>query len=313
MQSIYLAGGCFWGMQKFIDQFAGVTETQTGYANGPTENPSYREVCSDSGHAETVRVVFDETVISLRDILDYYFMVIDPLSVNRQGGDSGIQYRTGVYYTDPSMRPVIEEVFRRVETELGSPLAVELAPLENFYPAEEYHQKYLDKNPSGYCHIPKKYFSLGKAPEFDFTSESEADLRSRIGDMAFEVTKRGATEPPCSGKYDDFFEEGIYVDVISGQALFSSLDKFDSGCGWPAFSKPVSENALMERSDRSFGMVRTEVRSSRSNAHLGHVFSDGPAETGGLRYCINSAALRLIPVSDLEREGYGEFLKLFEC
>lgn len=299
-------------MQKFIDQFDGVTETQTGYANGPTKDPTYREVCSDSGHAETVKVVYDEDVISLREILDYYFMVIDPLSVNRQGADSGIQYRTGVYYTDESMRPEIEEVFLWVEKQAGSPLAVELKPLENFYPAEEYHQKYLDKNPSGYCHIPKKYFSLQKKPAVDFRTESEADLRTRIGDMAFEVTRRSATEPPYSGEYDSFFEPGIYVDVISGQVLFTSLDKFDSGCGWPAFSAPVSEGALLERTDRSHGMVRTEVRSSVSNAHLGHVFNDGPGERGGLRYCINSAALKFIPVSDLEKEGYGEYVKLFE-
>ena len=311
MQTVYLAGGCFWGMQKFIDQFDRVISTETGYANGPSENPSYKEVCDDSGHAETVKVVYDENIISLKQILDYYFMVIDPLSVNRQGGDSGIQYRTGVYYTDESMRPGIEEVFSRVETELGSPLAVELSALQNFYPAEEYHQKYLDKNPGGYCHIPKKFFSLQKKPPFDFRAESEGELRERIGDLAFQVTKRGATEAPFSGEYDGLFEDGIYVDVISGQVLFTSIDKFDSGCGWPAFSRPASDSALMERDDRSFGMVRTEVRSSLSNAHLGHVFDDGPAESGGLRYCINSAALRFIPAADLEKEGYAEYSTLF--
>ena len=165
MKTIYLAGGCFWGVQKFIDQFDGVKETETGYANGPTENPTYREVCADSGHAETVRIVYDETVLPLKKLLGFYFMVIDPLSVNRQGHDSGVQYRTGIYYTDEAQLPEIREVFDRQQAKAGAPLAVELKPLENFWPAEEYHQKYLDKNPGGYCHIPQKMLQLGGAGE----------------------------------------------------------------------------------------------------------------------------------------------------
>ncbi len=161
MKTIYLAGGCFWGMQKFIDQFEGVAETETGYANGPTENPGYRDVCSDSGHAETVRVVYDDSVLSTEKLLNYYFTVIDPLSVNRQGHDTGIQYRTGIYYSDASLLPAIRAVYDAEEIKYGRKLAVELLPLENFYPAEEYHQKYLDKNPGGYCHIPASFFSAG--------------------------------------------------------------------------------------------------------------------------------------------------------
>ncbi len=160
MQTIYLAGGCFWGMQKFIDQFEGVLETETGYANGPDKAPTYQEVCRDSGHAETVRIVYDENVISLRKLLDHYFMVIDPISVNRQGEDTGIQYRTGIYYTDASQLAVIEQVCEEMRLKVGAPLAVEVGPLVNFFPAEEYHQKYLDKNPGGYCHIPKRYFNM---------------------------------------------------------------------------------------------------------------------------------------------------------
>jgi len=160
MQTIYLAGGCFWGMQKFIDQFEGVVETETGYANGPDSAPTYKDVCSDSGHAETVRVVYDESILDTEKLLDYYFMVIDPLSVNRQGEDSGIQYRTGIYYADPSQKPVIEKVCSSVSERLGSPLAVEVGPIENFFSAEEYHQKYLDKNPQGYCHIPKNLLNI---------------------------------------------------------------------------------------------------------------------------------------------------------
>ncbi len=165
MKTIYLAGGCFWGTQKFFDQFAGVTKTSVGYANGGTENPSYRDVCSGSGHAETVRIDYDEQKLSLTDLLEYYFMAIDPVSVNRQGGDSGIQYRTGIYFTDADMLPEIEAFMAEKRKEYALPLAVEVGKLENFYDAETYHQKYLEKNPRGYCHIPERLFSLGKDAE----------------------------------------------------------------------------------------------------------------------------------------------------
>ncbi len=162
MNTIYLAGGCFWGMQKFFDQFSGVVRTETGYANGPDTAPSYRDVCNDSGHAETVRIDYDPAVIRLPELLEYYFMVIDPLSVNRQGHDEGIQYRTGIYYTDETQLPEIRAVFAAQEKKAGAKLAVELEPLRNFFPAEEYHQKYLDKNPGGYCHIPGSYLHIAK-------------------------------------------------------------------------------------------------------------------------------------------------------
>ncbi len=159
-KEIYLAGGCFWGMQKYLDQFDGVVSTEVGYANGPGEAPTYKDVCMSSGHAETVRVEYDADKLSLEKLLDYYFMVIDPLSVNRQGNDRGIQYRTGIYYTDESQLPAIQSVTAREEKKAGAKLAVEVEPLRNFFSAEEYHQKYLDKNPGGYCHIPQSYFSL---------------------------------------------------------------------------------------------------------------------------------------------------------
>ena len=162
MKTIYLAGGCFWGMQKFFDQFDGVVRTEVGYANGPDQAPSYEDVCADSGHAETLRVDFDESRVSLAELLKYYFMVIDPLSVNRQGHDEGIQYRTGIYYTDKSMLPELRSFYQAEEEKAGAKLAVELEPLRNFFSAEEYHQKYLDKNPGGYCHIPNQYFSMNK-------------------------------------------------------------------------------------------------------------------------------------------------------
>ena len=315
MKTIYLAGGCFWGVQKYYDQFDGVIETEVGYANGPETAPSYEDVCRGSGHAETVRIEYNEETISLTELLEYFFKIIDPLSVNRQGNDVGIQYRTGIYYyTDESDLAQIRAACSGQEEKLGEKLAVETEPLRNFYSAEEYHQKYLDKNPGGYCHIPKELFDLQKNSGTLNAEhkDPQQSLRDEIGDLAFEVTQNAATERAFTGEYDDFFEKGIYTDVVSGEVLFSSLDKYNSGCGWPAFTKPVSENALTEHTDTSYGMIRTEVRSRIADSHLGHVFTDGPEETGGLRYCINSAALKFIPYEDMEKEGYGMFKKIFD-
>ena len=311
MYSIYLAGGCFWGLQKFFDQFDGVNATEVGYANGPDKAPTYEEVCRSSGHAETVRVEYDPEKLELKKLLEYYFLVIDPVSVNRQGNDRGIQYRTGIFYTEEAQLPVIREVFDREQEKAGAPIAVIVEPLKNFFSAEEYHQKYLDKNPGGYCHIPKSYFSLGNE-NAAWEKESVTERRERIGELAFEVTQHAATEYPFTGEYDDFFEKGIYVDIVSGEVLFSSMDKFNSGCGWPAFTRPIDHAALKEYTDTSHGMIRTEVRSSGAGSHLGHVFTDGPKDRGGLRYCINSASLRFIPYENMEKEGYGEYKKLLE-
>ena len=306
MKEIYLAGGCFWGLQKFFDQFEGVASTEVGYANGPDKVPTYKDVCNDSGHAETVRIIYRENELSLTKLLEYYFMVIDPLSINKQGNDVGIQYRTGVYYTDDDQIEEISAVFQKQKEKYGTELAVEFERLQNFFSAEEYHQKYLDKNPGGYCHIPESYFHL------ESKKETEEELRARIGDLAYEVTQNAATEHAFTGEYDHFFEKGIYVDVVSGEVLFSSADKYDSGCGWPAFTRPISKDAVSEATDTSFGMIRTEVRSSEAGSHLGHVFTDGPIDKGGLRYCINSAALKFVPYDKMDEQGYGEYKKLVE-
>ncbi len=307
MSAIVLAGGCFWGLQRFLDQFPGVLATEAGYANGPGDTVSYEAVCRGSGHAEAVRVQYDPATLPLPDLIGRFFVAIDPLALNRQGNDCGIQYRTGAYYTEQGQVPELREAFAKEERRLGQPLAVELQALTCFCRAEDYHQKYLEKHPDGYCHLPPRLLRLGAGVPL----EGEAQLRARIGDLAYAVTQERATERPFSGALVQNEAPGLYVDVVSGEPLFSSEDKYDSGCGWPAFTRPVDEEALLSRADHSHGMERVEVLSARARSHLGHVFTDGPKASGGLRYCINSAALRFIPRERLGELGYGEWLPLF--
>ncbi len=315
LSSAVLAGGCFWGVQAFMDRVPGVARTQVGYANGRTANPTYQDVCrGDTGHAEAVYVWYDTTKTSLRTLLTAYFSIIDPTSLNRQGNDSGAQYRTGVYLTGPHAeedRKTALEVFAAESRKYSKPLAVELEPLSSFYPAEEYHQKYLEKNPGGYCHVDFKHLEELPSGSRRYTRPSDEELRKQLTDLQYRVTQEAATEAPFSSPLDGFQETGLYVDVVTGEPLFTSLDKFDSGCGWPAFSRPIEAEAVKERTDTSHFMVRTEVRSRSGDSHLGHVFDDGPRDRGGRRYCINGAALRFIPLADLEKEGYGEYRKLF--
>lgn len=302
-QTIYLAGGCFWGVEKYLSMIPGVLRTEVGYANGKTAHPTYEQVCyRNTGHAETVRVVYDAQVLSLSDLLSRFFEVIDPTAINQQGNDIGVQYRTGIYYTQPEDRPIILAALSDLQAQYHQPVAVEAQPLKNYTPAEADHQKYLDRNPGGYCHIPARSFAQAKRP-------LQASLRERLTDLQYRVTQENATEPPFQNEYCNEFREGIYVDLISGEPLFASSDKFESGCGWPSFAKPIDAASVWKRTDTSHGMHRTEVRSRGSNAHLGHVFDDGPADRGGLRYCINSASLRFIPKEQMEAEGYGRFLQ----
>ncbi len=309
-KKIYLAGGCFWGTEHLMALIPGVLATTVGYANSAVPAPSYELVCTGrTGAAETVEVVYDSDRIGLSDILFLYFRSIDPLAVNRQGGDSGTQYRTGIYYTDPADISVIEAVVATVARHYTEPLAVEVAPLSNFYPAEDYHQDYLDKNPGGYCHVDPTLFAEARK----LTRQSSADkaaLRARLTPLQWEVTQNGATERPFVNEYDHEFRPGIYVDITDGTPLFVSARKYDSGCGWPAFTRPIDPSLVTDHTDTSFGRVRTEVRSASSGSHLGHVFPDGPASEGGLRYCINSASLRFIPLEDMAREGYGSYIPL---
>ena len=314
MSVIYLAGGCFWGTEKYISLMNGVISTEVGYANGKTENPTYDEVCSGSGHAEVVKVEYNKDIISLNFLLYLFYKSINPVSLNRQGGDTGIQYRTGIYYVDENDKFVIENSITNLQKKYNEPIAIEIKSLESYFKAEEYHQKYLEKNPYGYCHIGAEKFQKSQNaivnPEL-YTKLDDETLKEILEETQYNVTQKSATEPSFQNEYFHHFEEGIYVDITTGEPLFSSNDKFDSGSGWPSFYKPIDQNVIKEHVDYNYGMLRTEVKSRVGDAHLGHVFEDGPYEKGGLRYCINSSALRFIPKTELAKEGYGYLMQLF--
>lgn len=311
MKTIFLAGGCFWGTAHLFSLVPGVTETTAGYANSIIAEPTYQQVCTgETKAAETVRVVYDENQVGLTNLLSLYFRSIDPVSVNRQGGDIGTQYRTGIYYVSPSDKEVIEAMLAMLQRRYSEPIAIEYGPLVNFYPAEDYHQDYLVKNPGGYCHVNPALFE--EARNMGRLHDDKAELRARLTPLQWEVTQNGATERPYVNEYDNEFRPGIYVDITDGTPLFVSSRKYNSGCGWPAFTRPINDDTVTEHDDYSFGRHRIEVRAAKSGSHLGHVFPDGPAEDGGMRYCINSASLRFIPKEQMEAEGYGSYLNLIE-
>ncbi len=317
-KQIYLAGGCFWGTEHFLKQIRGVVNTEVGYANGKFSKPDYRIVSTGkTGFAETVKVEYNPTQISLSKLLELFFKTIDPTSINRQGNDIGTQYRTGVYYTDKLDAPIVETAIKQLSEMYSKPIFVEYKVLENYYTAEEYHQKYLDKHPSGYCHIPKELFQMAKeanpiSTEQMYKRINDDELKKKLSPIQYEVTRKNATEMPFKNEYWNEFREGIYVDVTTGEPLFVSTDKFESGCGWPSFSKPIDKSLISEKIDKTHGMVRTEIRSKTGDAHLGHVFNDGPAEKGGLRYCINSAALRFISKEEMKKGKYAKYMFLLE-
>ena len=307
MAEIYLAGGCFWGLEEYFSRISGVLQTSVGYANGQVETTNY-QLIKETDHAETVQVFYDEKVVSLREILLYYFRVIDPLSVNQQGNDRGRQYRTGIYYKEEADLPTINTVVREQELLIGRKIAVEVEKLRHYILAEDYHQDYLKKNHGGYCHIDVRDAEKPLIDAANYEKPSQEVLRENLSEESYRVTQEAATEAPFSNAYDQTFEEGIYVDITTGEPLFFAKDKFASGCGWPSFSSPISKELIHYYKDLSHGMERIEVRSRSGNAHLGHVFTDGPQELGGLRYCINSASLRFIAKDGMEEAGYGYLL-----
>ena len=332
LHDIYFAGGCFWGVEEYFSRIPGVADAVSGYANGDANvaHPSYEKVCTDTtGYAETVHVSYDPKIVSLDTLVRQYFKIIDPTSVNKQGNDRGSQYRTGVYYVDEDDRAAIEKVFDDVRAQYDRDVVTELEPLGAWCEAEDYHQDYLKKNPNGYCHID--FSSLddvklesgadGAEPygykdengrvrvnEAAFSRPDDDEIARMLTDAQYDITQRDGTERAFTGDYFDNKEPGIYVDVVTGEPLFSSEDKFESGCGWPSFTAPIDPDVIVEKTDMSHGLMRTEVRSRVGDSHLGHVFTDGPAKAGGLRYCIDSAALRFIPLDKMEEQGYGIFM-----
>ena len=325
---IYLAGGCFWGVEAYFDRIDGVKSVRSGYGNGETINPSYEDVVyKNTNHAETVEVKYDPKETDLTNILIYYFKIIDPISVNRQGNDVGTQYRTGIYYVYDNQLDTINKIIEKEQTKYDEKIAVEVEPIERFYLAEDYHQDYLAKNPTGYCHIDLDLANddierdepfIKEEPKDEsfkkdtFVKPSDEEIRKKLTKEQYEVTQNAGTDAPYTHEYNDLEEKGIYVDIVSGEPLFSSEDKYDAGCGWPSFTRPIDKDLIKELEDRSFGMKRVEVKSKEGDSHLGHIFPDGPKDEGGMRYCINGSSLKFIAYDDMEKEGYGYLKDIFK-
>jgi len=326
LEKAIFAGGCFWCMTPPFEKLNGVSRVVSGYTGGTGQDPTYHDY-AEKGHIEAVMVTYDPSRISYSELLDVFWRQIDPTDKGGQFCDRGPQYRSAVFYDNNEQKRLAERSKAALEKtgRYQKPIVTELIKTSVFYAAEDYHQDYYKKNPIRY-----KYYrsSCGrdqylekvwgkdaamhdKSTAGTFMKPSKADLKKRLTPMQYQVTQENGTEPPFNNEYADNHRPGIYVDVVSGEPLFSSLDKYESGTGWPSFTKPIDAENIVTKEDRSFFSVRTEVRSKLADSHLGHVFDDGPAPTG-LRYCMNSAALKFIPAEDLVKAGYGKYEKLFE-